>query len=121
MPASTSKVEIISIAPDQAGQRIDNFLMARLKGVPRGLVYRLLRSGQVRVNSGRKKPHYRLKAGDDVRIPPVERRETEPVRVPQALQQQLNQLEARVNRDLQQDPSLGVLLRFHYVSGPSHS
>jgi 23S rRNA pseudouridine955/2504/2580 synthase len=57
-----------------ADQRIDNFLLARLKGVPRNLVYRLIRSGQVRVNSGRVGPHYRLKAGDRVRVPPVARR-----------------------------------------------
>jgi 23S rRNA pseudouridine955/2504/2580 synthase len=53
------------------GQRVDNFLMAQLKGVPRSLVYRLLRRGEVRVNKGRVKPHQRLRAGDDVRIPPV--------------------------------------------------
>lgn len=55
------------------GQRIDNFLLRELKGVPKGHVYRLLRTGQVRVNGGRIKPTRRLAAGDDVRIPPVER------------------------------------------------
>lgn len=53
------------------GQRIDNFLMGRLKGAPRSLVYRLLRTGQVRVNGGRAKPETRLNDGDQVRIPPV--------------------------------------------------
>ena len=61
----------VTIDANQHGQRLDNFLMNRLKGVPRGHIYRLLRSGQVRVNSGRKKAHYRLKNGDQVRIPPV--------------------------------------------------
>lgn len=56
---------------ETAGQRLDNFLLSRLKGVPRSHVYRLIRSGQVRVNSGRVTPRYRLRAGDRVRIPPV--------------------------------------------------
>lgn len=54
-----------------AGQRLDNFLLGALKGVPRSHVYRLIRSGQVRVNSGRASPGYRLQAGDRVRVPPV--------------------------------------------------
>ncbi|HEX5418957.1 MAG TPA: RluA family pseudouridine synthase [Gammaproteobacteria bacterium] len=54
-----------------AGQRLDNFLLGSLKGVPRSHVYRLIRSGQVRVNSGRTTPSYRLRAGDRVRVPPV--------------------------------------------------
>lgn len=56
------------------GQRLDNFLLTRLKGVPRSHVYRLIRSGQVRVNSGRSSPGTRLAAGDRVRIPPVSQR-----------------------------------------------
>lgn len=54
-----------------ADQRIDNFLMRELKGVPRSRIYRLLRSGEVRVNSGRIDATYRLRVGDKVRIPPV--------------------------------------------------
>ena len=54
-----------------SGQRLDNFLLGELKGVPRSHVYRLIRSGQVRVNSGRVNPKYRLKLGDRVRVPPV--------------------------------------------------
>ncbi|NOX42894.1 MAG: 23S rRNA pseudouridine(955/2504/2580) synthase RluC [Gammaproteobacteria bacterium] len=64
-------VEFIEIDDDLAGQRIDNFLLAKLKGVPKSHVYRILRKGEVRVNKGRSKPIYRLKAGDIVRIPPV--------------------------------------------------
>jgi 23S rRNA pseudouridine955/2504/2580 synthase len=56
---------------ERAGQRLDNFLLGELKGVPRSHVYRLIRSGQVRVNSGRVNPKYRLKAGDRVRVPPI--------------------------------------------------
>ena len=56
---------------DAAGQRLDNFVLGALKGVPRSHVYRLIRSGQVRVNSGRAAPSYRLQPGDRVRLPPV--------------------------------------------------
>jgi 23S rRNA pseudouridine955/2504/2580 synthase len=62
------------IDEDTAGQRLDNYLMNRLKGVPRSHVYQLIRSGQVRVNSGRVRPRYRLQTGDSVRVPPVRRR-----------------------------------------------
>lgn len=59
------------IGPAAEGQRVDNFLVRLLKGVPKSHVYRMLRSGQVRVNSGRVGPDHRLKAGDKVRVPPV--------------------------------------------------
>ena len=68
-------VEFLEISEDAAGQRLDNFLLARLKGVPKSHVYRLLRKGEVRVNKGRAKPDYRLEAGDVVRLPPVRRPE----------------------------------------------
>lgn len=61
----------VRIAEDRDGQRIDNFLLGYLKGAPRSLVYKLLRSGQVRVNGGRVRAERRLEAGDQVRIPPV--------------------------------------------------
>ncbi|HYW76363.1 MAG TPA: RluA family pseudouridine synthase [Gammaproteobacteria bacterium] len=73
------EVRHLKVSEDFAGQRLDNFLSRELKGVPRGHIYRLLRTGQVRVNGGRRKPDYRLEAGDEVRIPPVrvpERTET---------------------------------------------
>ncbi|MCR5537073.1 MAG: 23S rRNA pseudouridine(955/2504/2580) synthase RluC [Succinivibrio sp.] len=54
-----------------AGQRLDNFLSRTLKGVPRSLIYRILRRGEVRVNKGRVSPSYKLVSGDVVRIPPV--------------------------------------------------
>lgn len=60
-----------TVTADDDGQRIDNFLLARLKGVPRSHVYRLISSGQVRRNGGRIKPRARLRAGDEIRIPPV--------------------------------------------------
>lgn len=64
-------VQWITVEPDMAGQRLDNFLMARLRGIPKGKIYRIVRKGEVRVNKGRVKPDTRLKAGDQVRIPPV--------------------------------------------------
>ena len=64
-------VQVVKVEPDRAGQRVDNFLAGRLKGVPRSLVYRILRTGQVRINGRRAKPDTRLEAGDEVRIPPV--------------------------------------------------
>lgn len=69
----TRRVEVrrVQISEDQAGQRLDNFLMREIKGVPRGHIYRLLRTGQVRVNGGRRKPDYRLETGDELRLPPV--------------------------------------------------
>jgi 23S rRNA pseudouridine955/2504/2580 synthase len=65
------QVQHVQVDASAAGQRIDNFLLGLLKTAPRSLVYRLLRTGQVRVNKGRAKPHRKLSAGDVVRIPPV--------------------------------------------------
>ena len=56
---------------EEAGQRIDNFLMRHFKSVPRSRVYRLLRKGEVRVNRKRVDAEYRMAAGDEVRLPPV--------------------------------------------------
>ena len=64
-------VRLVDIGPERDGQRVDNALMTLLKGVPRSLVYRLLRTGQVRINGKRAKPETRLAAGDILRIPPV--------------------------------------------------
>jgi 23S rRNA pseudouridine955/2504/2580 synthase len=64
-------VRHLQVGAAAAGQRVDNFLLTQLKGVPRSLVYRLLRRGEVRVNKGRVKPHHRLQTGDQVRIPPL--------------------------------------------------
>lgn len=59
------------LVDEHAGQRLDNFLLGQLAGVPRSRVYRMIRSGEVRVNGARCKPHTRLKVDDRVRIPPV--------------------------------------------------
>ncbi len=68
---ATSAVRILKVPEDRAGQRVDNFLLGQLKGAPRSLIYKLMRSGQVRVNGGRTKAERKLEAGDEVRIPPV--------------------------------------------------
>jgi 23S rRNA pseudouridine955/2504/2580 synthase len=71
MEKSAEKPFTVEIDDECSGQRIDNFLLTQLKGVPKSRVYRLLRKGEVRVNKGRIKPDYRLKTGDQVRIPPI--------------------------------------------------
>lgn len=64
-------VQQLHISEEEEGQRIDNFLLAKLKGVPKSLIYRVLRKGEVRVNKGRIKPEYKLQTGDIVRVPPI--------------------------------------------------
>jgi 23S rRNA pseudouridine955/2504/2580 synthase len=68
---SKARATWLEVGEEQAAQRIDNFLLRILKGVPKSHVYRVLRSGEVRVNSGRIKPEYRLKVGDKIRVPPI--------------------------------------------------
>lgn len=65
------QVQLVTITDDEAGQRIDNYLLRVCKGVPKSHIYRVLRSGEVRVNKGRIDQTYRLKAGDVLRIPPI--------------------------------------------------
>ena len=79
METSHSKVRILDIDQRHHDQRLDNFLLGQLKGVPKSLVYKLLRSGQVRVNKGRKKPDYRLQQGDQVRMLAVAMEERHPL------------------------------------------
>ncbi|MBL8259001.1 MAG: RluA family pseudouridine synthase [Candidatus Competibacteraceae bacterium] len=68
---SPGGVRHVEIPPQQAGQRLDNFLLRELKGAPKSLIYRILRKGEVRLNGGRAQPDRRLQAGDVVRVPPV--------------------------------------------------
>jgi 23S rRNA pseudouridine955/2504/2580 synthase len=68
---SKARATTLEVGEESAAQRIDNFLLRHLKGVPKSHVYRVLRSGEVRVNSGRVKPEYRLQPGDRVRVPPI--------------------------------------------------
>ncbi len=75
---------MLTIGPDEAGQRIDNFLLRICKGVPKSHVYQVLRSGQVRVNKGRIAQTYRLAEGDLVRVPPMRMAERDQTQVPAA-------------------------------------
>lgn len=68
---SAAMVRRVVVGEEDAGQRIDNFLVRECKGVPKSHLYRILRSGEVRVNGGRIAQTYRLKAGDELRIPPM--------------------------------------------------
>jgi len=76
-PASTQsapaspQVQLLTISEEDAGQRIDNFLLRVCKGVPKSHIYRVLRSGEVRVNKGRIDQTYRLQDGDVLRVPPI--------------------------------------------------
>jgi len=79
---SRPAVQWLTIDEGSEGQRLDNFLMARLRGVPRSTVYRIIRKGEVRVNRGRAKPDTRLQAGDEVRVPPLVCRESPSVVTP---------------------------------------
>ncbi|MGF1694891.1 23S rRNA pseudouridine(955/2504/2580) synthase RluC [Vibrio lamellibrachiae] len=76
-----TKVQFVDIDEDMAGQRIDNFLRNQLKNLPKSMVYRIVRKGEVRVNKKRIKAEYKLQPGDIVRIPPVtlEEKDDEPV------------------------------------------
>jgi 23S rRNA pseudouridine955/2504/2580 synthase len=69
--AAAPAVRYIEVAADEAGQRIDNYLIARLKGVPKSRIYRIVRSGEVRINMKRVDAATRVAAGDRIRIPPV--------------------------------------------------
>lgn len=68
---SNSKVHFVEVDAEHAGQRLDNFLITRLKGVPKTMIYRIIRKGEVRINKGRVKQTTRLVKGDLIRIPPI--------------------------------------------------
>ncbi|MEQ3513777.1 23S rRNA pseudouridine(955/2504/2580) synthase RluC [Pseudoalteromonas sp. BZB3] len=74
---SPLKVSFVTVTEDQQGQRIDNFLVTHLKGVPKSAIYKILRKGEVRVNKKRVKPVYKLQMEDLIRIPPIKVAERE--------------------------------------------
>ena len=104
MTASLSSpgVRHLEITADHAGQRLDNFLLRELKGAPKSLIYRILRTGEVRLNGGRVQPDRRLQTGDVVRIPPVRlgEREERPLRVSSGLAERLRAAVLYEDRDL---------------------
>ena len=67
-----NKVKKIEISEDFDGQRIDNFLINLLKGIPKSKIYSIIRRGEIRVDGSRKKPSYKLIKGNEIRIPPLE-------------------------------------------------
>ncbi len=90
--SAVPQVQLVEITEEHCDQRLDNFLIARLKGVPKSRIYRIVRKGEVRVNKGRVDVKYRLVTGDIVRIPPVRVAERdEESYVPQGLQAALQQ------------------------------
>jgi len=88
---ATFGVSHVVVTQDRDGQRLDNFLMARLKGVPRSVIYRIIRTGQVRVNGGRAKPASKLQNGDRIRIPPAPSRQDGAAKIPPMVLQLLEQ------------------------------
>lgn len=89
------KVKLCTISADEAGQRVDNFLINQLKGAPKSLIYRIIRKGEVRINKKRCKPDYKLAADDIVRIPPV-RLSAEKDPIPSAKLSQVQSLEQHI-------------------------
>ena len=88
------KVQFITVDPELEGQRIDNFLRTLLKGVPKSLIYRILRKGEIRVNKKRVKPEYKLLANDELRIPPI--RVSEPTELPSTKLDKVASLESHI-------------------------
>ena len=80
--AAAPQVQRVTVDEESAGQRLDNFLLRILKGVPKTHVYRVIRSGEVRVNKGRASADTRVAAGDEIRVPPVRLPEKPQVVVP---------------------------------------
>lgn len=78
--ASGPRVQWLEVAPEWAGQRLDNFLMARFRGVPKSVIYRVIRKGEVRANKKRVRPDYRIAPGDSIRVPPLRVPEDKPDR-----------------------------------------
>ena len=88
-----TQVQFVDIDEDMAGQRIDNFLRNHLKNIPKSMIYRIVRKGEVRVNKKRIKAEYKLKAGDLVRIPPVTIEEKVEENVPSTKLNKVSELE----------------------------
>lgn len=76
----TPSVQFIEVSEERTGQRLDNFLIGQLPGVPKSRIYRAIRTGEVRVNKKRVKPESRVSHGDILRVPPIVSKEvTEPI------------------------------------------
>lgn len=93
-------VRLVRVDSDHQGQRLDNFLAGQLKGVPKAAVYKMIRTGQVRINGGRARPASRLEQGDEVRIPPARTRESHAAAVSASVRQRLRETILYEDRDV---------------------
>lgn len=100
MEKQSAGVRLVKVDADRSGQRLDNYLLMLLKGVPRTAIYRMIRTGQVRINGSRAKAASRIEQGDEVRIPPARTRPDEPAVVAASVCQQLRETVLFENRDL---------------------
>lgn len=98
-------VQFTIISMEEASQRIDNFLRTHLKSIPRSVIYRIVRKGEVRVNKKRVKPEYKLQTGDELRIPPIRQSTQKPL----AILKNLKKVTALSNAILYEDDHLIVL------------
>ncbi len=89
VPLKFTKVTYVTVDEHSVGQRLDNFLLTYLKGLPKSAVYKIIRKGEVRINKGRAKAETRLKIADEIRIPPVRLSEEAAQEVPLYFQQKL--------------------------------
>lgn len=105
---SFEKPQVVVIDSDNEGQRVDNFLIRVLKGVPKSAVYRILRKGEVRVNKKRVKPEYKLLGGDELRIPPVQVKE-----VSTEVNTKLSKVSELESRILYEDDALIIVNKPH--------
>ena len=71
MNGHAPEVRHLTVGEQSEGQRLDNFLQGRLKGLPKSLIHRIIRTGQVRVNGRRRDADHKIELGDDIRVPPV--------------------------------------------------
>ena len=94
------QVRYVEVSEDRNGQRLDNFLARHLRDVPKSALYRLIRTGQVRVNGGRAKPNRKLCTGDSIRIPPVVSRERSKTVVSPAVCEQIEAAILHEDNDL---------------------
>lgn len=113
-------VKYLQVKPDEAGQRLDNYLIKYLKGLPKSNIYRILRKGEVRVNKRRAKPDYRINSGDEIRIPPLRLAETTETIAPSK-----HVLEALADNIVYEDKNIVVLnkpsgMPVHGGSGQSY-
>ena len=97
----------VTIDDFSVGQRLDNYLIKQLKGVPRSRIYRIIRKGEVRVNKGRKKADYKLKAEDLIRIPPIRTSTEKEIKPSQGL------LKTLENSVLYEDKGLLIINKIH--------